>query len=83
MSYDSLLGYIRDRPGLLKLEIWSGIKMDLDAGEPVHMSLPRSLEEFEVQFKSLVAMGTIAETKGRWVALDVPRPPAGKQAKMF
>lgn len=83
MSYDSLLSYIRENPDQLKMEIWSAIKMAIDAGEPVPMPMPRSLEEFEIQFAVLVKMGTIAETKGRWMALEIPNPPAGKQAKMF
>lgn len=83
MSYDSLLGYIRENPDQLKMEIWSAIKMAIDAGEPVHLSLPRTLDEFDRQFLSLIHNGVIGVKKGRWRALEIRKPPPQTQPKMF
>lgn len=69
MRYTSLLEYIRDNPDHLKMEIWSSIKMAIDFGEPVDLSMPRTLDEFDRQFAVLIHNGLIDHKRGRWMAV--------------
>jgi hypothetical protein len=79
----SLIEYLIKNPDQLTGEIWSGIAMSRDFGEPVSEYLPKNQDELQRQLSVQVQLGRIECRNGRWRVLDIPKPPPANQAKLF
>lgn len=80
---DNLLDYIRENPGELTAELWSGIALTVAVGETVSENLPMTYDQLSRQLQALVQVGSIECRKGRWHALEIRNPPPAKQPTMF
>jgi hypothetical protein len=79
----SLIEYLIKNPDQLTGEIWSGIAMARDFGEPVSPYLPKDQDELHRQLAVQVQLGRIECRNGRWRVLDIPKPPPASQSKLF